>query len=72
VNRYASLGWTLSILLYICLLFCLAYVLNSHKDTLKNYTSQKDPMNVALVERKKNDSEKLKEERKRKRLKNLL
>ena len=65
VNRYASLGWTLSILLYICLLFCLAYVLSSHKDTLKNYTSQKDPMNVALVERKKNDSEKLKEERKK-------
>ena len=65
VNKYASLGWILSILLYICLLVCLAYVLSSQKDTLKNYTSQKDPMNVALVERKKNDSEKPKEERKK-------
>jgi len=65
VNKYASLGWILSILLYICLLVCLAYVLSSPKDTIKNYTSQKDPMNVALVERKKNDSEKPKEERKK-------
>lgn len=55
----------MSILLYICLLVCLAYVLSSQKDTIKNYTSNKDPMNVALVERKKNDSEKLKEERKK-------
>ncbi len=65
VNRYASFGWTLSILLYIFLLVCLAYVLSSQKDTIKNYTSNKEPMNVALVERKKNDSEKLKEERKK-------
>lgn len=55
----------MSILLYICLLVGLAYVLSSQQDTLKNYTSNKDPMNVALVERKKNDSEKLKEERKK-------
>ena len=65
VNKYASLGWILSILLYFFLLMCLAYVLSSQQDTLKNYTSQKDPMNVALVERKKNDSEKPKEERKK-------
>ena len=65
VNRYASLGWTLSIFLYICLLVGLAYVLSSQKDTIKNYTSNKDPMNVSLVERKKNDSEKPKEERKK-------
>ena len=40
-------------------------MLSHQKDPIKNYTSNKDPMNVALVERKKNDSEKLKEERKK-------
>ena len=55
----------MSILLYLFLLVCLAFVITSHKDTIRNYTSNKDPLNVALVERKKNDSEKLKEERKK-------
>ncbi|WP_263831931.1 TonB C-terminal domain-containing protein [Sulfurospirillum oryzae] len=55
----------MSILLYVVLLVFFAYIIGHQKDTIKNYTSQKDPMNVALVERKKNDSEKLKEERKK-------
>lgn len=65
VNKYASLGWILSILLYLFLVISLGYILSSKKDTIKNYTSNKDPMNVALIERKKNDSEKPKEERKK-------
>ena len=40
-------------------------MISHEKQTLKNYTSNKDPMNIALVERKKNDSQKLKEERKK-------
>lgn len=65
VNKYVSLGWILSILLYIILLIFFAYVITKQKDVIKNYTSNKDPMTVALVERKKNDSEKPKEERKK-------
>lgn len=66
VNRYASLGWTMSIFLYIILIVFFAYVLSSHKEKNLNYTSKKDnPLSVTLVERKKNDSDKLKEERKK-------
>ncbi|ACZ11556.1 energy transducer TonB [Sulfurospirillum deleyianum] len=69
VNKYASLGWTLSILLYIFILIFFGYMLSHEKQTLKNYTSNKDPMNVSLVERTKNNSEKLKEERKKEEIK---
>lgn len=55
----------MSIILYLCLIAGLAYLLSSQKNVIKNYTSTKDPMNIALVERKKNDSEKPKEERKK-------
>ncbi|NCD01359.1 TonB C-terminal domain-containing protein, partial [bacterium] len=55
----------MSILLYTCLLIFFTYMISHEKQTLKNYTSNKDPMNIALVERKKNDSQKLKEERKK-------
>ena len=65
VNKFAPFGWTMSILLYCVLIIFFAFVISKQKDTIKNYTSQKDPMNVALVERKKNDSEKPKEERKK-------
>ena len=44
-------------------------MLSHENQTLKNYTSNKDPMNISLVERKKNDSEKLKEERKKEEIK---
>jgi protein TonB len=41
-------------------------MLSHHHEKNLNYTSQKDnPMNITLVERKKNNSEKLKEERKK-------
>lgn len=66
VNRYASLGWTMSIFLYVILIIFFAYVLSSQKEKNLNYTSKKDtPLSVTLVERKKNDSDKLKEERKK-------
>lgn len=66
VNRYASLGWILSIVLDIVLLVFFAYMLSQSKDKDLNYTSKKDnPLSVTLVERKKNDSDKLKEERKK-------
>ena len=52
--------------LYIALLIFFAYILGNQKETALNYTSKKDnPLSVNLVERKKNDSEKLKEERKK-------
>lgn len=55
----------MSILLYVFLVIFFAYLVVNQKKENKNYTSTKDPMNIALVERKKNDSEKLKEERKK-------
>ncbi len=51
--------------MHFTLLFTFAYMMSSHKATIKNYTSKKDPINVALIERKKNDSDKLKDERKK-------
>lgn len=66
VNRYFSLGWAMSIFLYIALLVFFAYIISHHKEANVNYTSKKDnPLSVTLVERKKNDSDKLKEERKK-------
>ncbi len=55
----------MSILLYVFLLLVLGYILATQHTTIKNYTSNKNPINIALVERKKNDSEKPKEERKK-------
>lgn len=55
----------MSILLYVFLLLVLGYILATQHPTIKNYTSNKNPINIALVERKKNDSEKPKEERKK-------
>ncbi|AFL67884.1 hypothetical protein Sulba_0575 [Sulfurospirillum barnesii SES-3] len=55
----------MSILLYIFLLIFFGYMISSEKKAIKNYTSNKNPMNIALVERKKNDSEKPKDERKK-------
>ena len=55
----------MSILLYVSLLLVLGYILATQHTTIKNYTSNKNPINIALVERKKNDSEKPKEERKK-------
>ncbi len=66
VNKYASLGWMLSILLYVFLVFFFAYLVIHQKQTNQNYTSKKDELlHVSLVERKKNDSEKEKEERRK-------
>ena len=38
VNKYASLGWILSILLYIILLIFFAYVITKQKDVIKKGT----------------------------------
>ena len=66
VNKYASLGWTLSVLLYVFLLAFFSYMILNPKQKHENYTSKKDELlHVSLVERKKNDSEKPKEERKK-------
>ena len=66
VNKYASLGWMLSISLYIFLVALFAYIVVNQKPTNQNYTSKKDELlHVSLVERKKNDSEKEKEERRK-------
>ena len=66
VNKYASLGWMLSILLYVILLIFFIYLVIHQKKTNENYTSKKDELlHVSLVERKKNDSDKMKEERKK-------
>lgn len=56
----------MSIFLYVALLLFFVYMLSHHQEKNLNYTSKKDDsMNITLVERKKNDSEKLKEERKK-------
>ncbi len=56
----------MSILLYISLLTFFIYTIVHEKKPNESYTSKKDEMlNVSLVERKKNDSEKEKEERKK-------
>jgi periplasmic protein TonB len=56
----------MSIVLYIVLLIFFIYMIGYHKEANVNYTSKKDnPLSVTLVERKKNDSDKLKEERKK-------
>ena len=56
----------MSICLYVMLLVFFAYFLAHHQEKNLNYTSQKDnAMNITLIERKKNNSEKLKEERKK-------
>lgn len=66
VNKYASFGWILSILLYVFLVIFFAYLFIQQKQTNQNYTSKKNELlHVSLVERKKNDSDKEKEERKK-------
>jgi len=66
VNKYASLGWIMSILLYVFLLAFFVFMVIQQKKTNESYTSKKDELlHVSLVERKKNDSDKMKEERKK-------
>ena len=56
----------MSILLYVSLLACFIYIMVQEKKPNESYTSKKDELlNVSLVERKKNDSDKEKEERKK-------
>ncbi len=65
-NKYSSLGWMLSISLYTCLLVFFTYMVIHQKKTNESYTSKQDTLlHVSLIERKKNDSDKLKEERKK-------
>ncbi len=56
----------MSILLYIALLIFFIFIIIQQKKTNESYTSKKDELlHVSLVERKKNDSDKMKEERKK-------